>query len=335
MVVARARRPEELQDVVERYKEGLRAVRQDVTDSEEVDAAVARAIQAFGRLDVLVNNAGYAQFAPFEQMSAGDFKGIIDTCFYGVVNTTRAALPVMRKQRSGVIFQVSSVGGRVTRPGNSPYHAAKWAVSGFAEALAHEASVFGVQVCALERGVIRTNWAKRANSVAARLLAEYEENVGNAIRALANYWGQENSDPKLIADLIVNLAEENALPPHLLLGSDAYAISTQAMMPRGSYPRSGARQVNPSIFGAYQAPTSEGETKRANSPGKLFEACVFVHDEDFRKYELHWRVLTPIRVHNRWRPKLATEESLAHGVRLGGHPLQDASRALVCCSLRR
>ena len=227
-VVASARRPEELQDLVERYKEGRRAVRQDVTNSEEADAAVARAIQAFGRLDVLVNNAGYAQFAPLEQMSAGDFKGIIDTCFYGVVNTTRAALPVMRKQRSGVIFQVSSVGARVTRPGNSPYHAAKWAVSGFAEALAQEASVFGVQVCALEPGVIRTNWAKRANSAAPRLLAEYEENVGNAIRVLANYWGQENSDPKLIADLIVNLAEENALPPHLLLGSDAYAISTRA-----------------------------------------------------------------------------------------------------------
>jgi NAD(P)-dependent dehydrogenase (short-subunit alcohol dehydrogenase family) len=135
-VVATARQPQQLQDLVGQYGDRVLAVKQDVTNADDAVSAVKSALDAFGRLDVLVNNAGYSRFGPFEQISDADFKGIVDTCFYGVIYTTRAALPVMRKQRSGVIFQVSSVGGRITRPGNSPYHAAKWAVSGFSEALA-------------------------------------------------------------------------------------------------------------------------------------------------------------------------------------------------------
>jgi NAD(P)-dependent dehydrogenase (short-subunit alcohol dehydrogenase family) len=179
-------------------------------------------------LDVVVNNAGYGKFAPFEQFSAEEFKDIVDTCFYGVVHTTRAALPVMRKQRSGLIFQVSSVGGRITRAGNSPYHAAKWAVSGFAEALAQETAAFGVQVCALEPGGIRTNWGKRANSDVPMLLQEYEQSVGDMLRALDRIWGHENSDPRLIAKLIVRLADESGLPSHLVLGSDAMTYLKEA-----------------------------------------------------------------------------------------------------------
>ncbi|WP_321474100.1 SDR family NAD(P)-dependent oxidoreductase [uncultured Paludibaculum sp.] len=227
-VVATARRPEELQDLVQRYGDNVRAVRHDVRNSEQADAAVASAIEVFGRLDVLVNNAGYGKFAPFEQFSAEEFKDIVDTCFYGVVHTTRAALPVMRKQRSGVILQVSSVGGRITRPGNAPYLAAKWAVSGLAEALAQETAAFGVQVCALEPGGIRTNWGRRANSDIPRLLPEYEESVGGVLRMLDRIWGQENSDPRLIAELIVKLADRKDLPPHLVLGSDALTFLKQA-----------------------------------------------------------------------------------------------------------
>jgi NAD(P)-dependent dehydrogenase (short-subunit alcohol dehydrogenase family) len=159
-VVAICRRPEELAEVVARYGENVRAVKHDVVNEAEAQAAVDIAVRDFGRLDVLVNNAGYSRFAPFEQMEDREFKGIIETCFYGVVYTTRAALPIMRQQKSGIIFQVSSVGGRITRPGNSAYHAAKWAVSGFSEALAQETAAFGVQVCTLEPGGIRTNWGK-------------------------------------------------------------------------------------------------------------------------------------------------------------------------------
>jgi len=222
-VVASARRPEELADLDARRGQNLRAVKHDVVSEEDARAAVKTAVEQFGRLDVVVNNAGYSKFAPFEQMDPAEFRGIIDTCFYGVVYTTRAALPIMRQQKSGVIFQVSSVGGRITRPGNSAYHAAKWAVSGFSEALAQETQPFGVQICALEPGGIRTNWGKRAAAKVPSLLAEYEGSVGETFRRLDSYWGQENSDPGLLARLIVELSSEKSLPAHLLVGSDALA----------------------------------------------------------------------------------------------------------------
>src|SRR3979411_2413853 len=137
-VVAGARRTEELAPLVTQYGERVKPVTLEVRDEAAAKAAVQLAVNTFGRLDVLVNNAGYGQFAPFEQMSAEDFKAVVDTCFYGVVYTTRAAVPVMRKQKSGHIFQVSSVGGRIAVAGNTPYHAAKWAGGGFRGALATE-----------------------------------------------------------------------------------------------------------------------------------------------------------------------------------------------------
>jgi NAD(P)-dependent dehydrogenase (short-subunit alcohol dehydrogenase family) len=121
-------------------------------------AAVQAAVEAFVRADVVVNNAGYGDIAPFEQLSLERFKGLIDTNFYGVVYMTRAVLPIMRKRRSGCILQISSVGGRLARPGSTGYRAAKWAFGGFTEALAKEVAPFGVSVCALEPGGMRTNW---------------------------------------------------------------------------------------------------------------------------------------------------------------------------------
>src|ERR1700756_4110905 len=144
-VVAGARRTEELAPLVTQYGERVKPVKLEVRDEAAAKAAVQLAVDTFGRLDVLVNNAGYGQFAPFEQMSAEDFQAIVDTCFYGVVYTTRAAVPVMRKQMGGQIFQVSLVGGRHAGPGNTPYHAAKWAVGGFSDSLAMEVAPFGVK----------------------------------------------------------------------------------------------------------------------------------------------------------------------------------------------
>src|SRR6202011_5787618 len=135
-VVAGARRTEELAPLVAQYGERVKPVTLEVREETAAKAAVQLAVDTFGRLDVLVNNAGYGQIAPFEQMSAEDFQAVVDTCFYGVVYTTRAAVPVMRKQKSGHIFQVSSVGGRFAIGGNTPYHAAKWAVGGFSDAMA-------------------------------------------------------------------------------------------------------------------------------------------------------------------------------------------------------
>src|SRR5580658_4238239 len=137
-VVAGARRPEELASLVAQYGERVKPVTLEVRDEAAAKVAVQLAVDTFGRLDVLVNNAGYGKIAPFEQISAEEFQAIVDTCLYGVVYTTRAAIPVMRKQKSGHIFRVSSVGGRLGVPGNTPYHAAKWAIGGFSAALAME-----------------------------------------------------------------------------------------------------------------------------------------------------------------------------------------------------
>ena len=220
-VVAGARRVEELAPLVAQYGERVKPITLEVRDEAAAKAAVQVALDAFGRLDVLVNNAGYGQFAPFEQMSAEDFQAVVDTCFYGVVYTTRAAIPVMRKQRSGHIFQVSSVGGRMAIAGNTPYHAAKWAVGGFSDSLATEVAPFGVKVCALEPGGIRTNWARRAGQNAPTLLPEYESSVGPILNLLERIEGHQEGDPRKIAEVVLQLASSDEVPVRLVLGVDA------------------------------------------------------------------------------------------------------------------
>lgn len=227
-VIAGARRLEELQPLSEQYGDRLRTVKLDVRDEEAAKVAVQAAVESFGRLDVLVNNAGYGHFAPFEQMTPEDFRDVIETCLFGVVYTTRAAVPVMRKQRSGVIFQVSSVGGRVALPGNTPYHAAKWAVGGFSDSLEAEVAPFGVKVCTLEPGGIRTNWAQRAGENSPEVLPEYEASVGATYRMLAAARGRSEGDPKRIADLLLKLANAEEVPKRLVLGRDAESYVKRA-----------------------------------------------------------------------------------------------------------
>src|ERR1700723_865267 len=220
-VIAGARRTEELAPLVAQYGERVKPVRLEVRDEAAAKPAVQLAVDSFGRLDALVNNAGYGQFAPVEQMSAEDFRAVGGPCFYGVVYTTRAALPVMRKQKNGHIFQVSSVGGRLAAAGNTPYHAAKWAVGGFSDALAMEVAPFGVKVCTLEPGGIRTNWARRAGQDTPELLPDYEASVGSMLKFLRSHEERSESDPRKIAEVIVKLANSDEVPVRLILGVDA------------------------------------------------------------------------------------------------------------------
>jgi NAD(P)-dependent dehydrogenase (short-subunit alcohol dehydrogenase family) len=233
-LVATARDPRRLKDLAEKYGDHVRTAPLDVADEQAAQASVQTAVDAFGRLDVVVNNAGYGDIAPFEQLTSERFKALMDTNFYGVVNVTRAALPIMRRQKSGCILQISSVGGRLARPGSAGYHAAKWAVGGFTESLAQEVAPFGVTVCALEPGGMRTNWGVRANKETPALLPEYEPSVGAVIKALASYWGNEISDPAKVAQLILRLAASDHLPPHLLIGSDAVEFAGQAEATRAA-----------------------------------------------------------------------------------------------------
>ena len=233
-VVAGARLTEELASLVVQYGERVKTVKLEVREETAAKAAVQLAVDTFGRLDVLVNNAGYGQIAPFEQISAADFQAVVDTCFSGVVYTTRAAIPIMRKQRSGHIFQVSSIGGRLAFAGNTPYHAAKWAVGGFSDALAMEVAPFGVKVSTLEPGGIRTNWIRRAGQNAPELLPDYEVSVGPMLNMLRNLEGRSEGDPLKIANLIVQLANSEEVPVRLILGVDAEKLVHQVEAARAS-----------------------------------------------------------------------------------------------------
>src|ERR1700730_7210850 len=233
-LVATARDPGRLEDLVEKYDDQVRTAPLDVADEPAAYIAVQVAIEAFGRLDVAVKNAGYGDFAPFEQLSSERFKAVVDTNSYGVVNVTRAALPIMRKQKSGCILQISSVGGRLGVPGNSPYHAAKWAVGGFTESLAKEVAPFGVNVCAIEPAGMRTNWGARANRDRPDLLPDYEPSVGGVMKALESRWGHENSDPAKVAQVVLRLAASNCLPAHLLIGRAAVQHAGQAEATRAA-----------------------------------------------------------------------------------------------------
>jgi NAD(P)-dependent dehydrogenase (short-subunit alcohol dehydrogenase family) len=220
-VLATARNTAPLAELCNRYGANILTTQLDVTDEAQAQASVALAVEYFGRLDVLVNNAGYGDVRPFEETSSSDFKTLVDTVFYGVVNLTRAALPVMRTQRSGTIMQISSVGGRIGTPGSASYHAAKWAVSGFAESLAQETAVFGVKVVALEPAAIRTNWGTRATGQRPAMMPDYEPSVGAAIKSMEGLWGNEPIDPARIAQIVLCLADAERVPAHLLIGSSA------------------------------------------------------------------------------------------------------------------
>ncbi len=233
-LIATARDPRRLEDLVKKYGDQVRTAALDVVDQSAAQAAVQMAVAAFRRLDVVVNNAGYGDIAPFEQLSSKRFKAVVDTNFYGVVNVSRAAIPIMRKQKSGCILQISSVGGRLARPGSSPYHAAKWAVGGFTESLAQEVAPFGVKVCALEPGGMRTNWGVRANQDTPDLLPDYEPSVGAVARALKSYWGHEMSDPVKVAQVVLHLTASDRLPAHLLIGSDAVRFAGEAEATRAA-----------------------------------------------------------------------------------------------------
>lgn len=220
-VVATARDTKQLDDLVASYGSRVRPVRLDVTDELESVAAVGVAISVYGRLDVLVNNAGFGETRPFEEVPSDDFRRVVETNFFGVVNLTRAALPEMRRRRSGHIIQISSVGGRSALQGNAAYVASKWAVGGFTETVALEVAPFGVKVTALEPGGMRTNWGKRAFGRMPPISPDCDASIGATVRQLEAYWGNEPGDPEKVAKVVVGIAEADRLPPHILLGSDA------------------------------------------------------------------------------------------------------------------
>lgn len=220
-VVATARDPGTLSALEGNGK--LMTARVDVTNPDELSAAVAAGVARFGRIDVLVNNAGYGLFGAFEEISDSDARRQFEVNVFGLFAATRAVLPTMRRQGSGHIINISSVGGRVAFPSLSVYHATKFAVEGMSESLAQEVAPFGVKVTIVEPGSFRTDWSGRSATFAPPM-GEYAATPAAYVRGLVkDAAGKEPGDPVRAARAIIEVARAAHPPLRLPLGTDALA----------------------------------------------------------------------------------------------------------------
>ncbi|GAA1445808.1 SDR family NAD(P)-dependent oxidoreductase [Leifsonia poae] len=220
-MAATARRPEQLDELVAEFGERVHPIALDVTDAAAARSAVAEARERFGRIDVVVNNAGYANVSPIESTDDEDFRTQFETNFWGVYNVTKAALPVLREQGSGLVMQFSSVGGRVGgSPGIASYQAAKFAIDGFSRVLQVEAAPFGVKVVVVEPSGFRTDWA--GSSMIVREVPEaYEATVGAMNTRMRQNADGPAGDPQRAAEILVRIAQRQDIPYHLPLGVNA------------------------------------------------------------------------------------------------------------------
>ncbi|MEV0381074.1 oxidoreductase [Nonomuraea sp. NPDC050643] len=229
-----ARRPEQLDDLVRRYGDRVRTTALDVTDVKAAHAAVQTALDTFGGLDVVVNNAGYATSAPIEEMPDEEFRAQMETNLYGVVNVTRAALPVLRRQRSGHFIQFSSIGGRVGgSPGLAAYQTAKFAVEGFSEVLNAEVKPLGIKVTIVEPGGFRTDWGG-SSMTALPVGADYERTVGEMNRYRESTVATWRGDPVRAAEIITDIADLDEPPLRLLLGAGAVTMAQESSEARAA-----------------------------------------------------------------------------------------------------
>ena len=221
-LVATARDPEALADLVAAGGDRVIAVALDVTDEAAAERAVSAAVRRFGRLDIVVNNAGYGNVAPIEDTSIGAFRAQIETNLFGTIIVTKAAIPLFREQGAGRFIQISSIGGRVGATGRGPYSAAKFGVERFSEVLATEMAPLGVHVTIVEPGGFRTDFAGSSTHIAEGNAA-YSETVGRIAAFQRNYDGKQPGDPMRAARAIIDLSSRKNPPLRLVLGRDAYA----------------------------------------------------------------------------------------------------------------
>jgi NAD(P)-dependent dehydrogenase (short-subunit alcohol dehydrogenase family) len=219
-VAATARRPEQLADLVDAYGDRVLPLALDVTDAPAAATALASARNRFGRIDVVVNNAGYANVAPIETGDDSDFRAQFETNFWGVYHVSKAAIPVLRAQGGGLIIQFSSMGGRVGgSAGIASYQAAKFAIDGFSRVLRTETAPFGIRVLVVEPSGFATDWAGSSMAVA-EVPDAYAGTVG-AMNAVRESDAVTAGDPARAAQILVRLSRRADLPYHLPLGVNA------------------------------------------------------------------------------------------------------------------
>jgi NAD(P)-dependent dehydrogenase (short-subunit alcohol dehydrogenase family) len=223
-VAATARDTSTLDDLVEKYGDRLLALQLDVTDRDADFAAVAAAHERFGRLDVVVNNAGYGHFGFVEELSESDARDQLETNYFGALWVTQAALPFLRAQGSGHILQVSSIGGISAFPLVGAYHASKWALEGLSQALAQEVAGFGVHVTLVEPGGFATDWSGSSARHSTELAdyAELHEQVAEARKQRVGTPG----DPTASAAAVLAVVDAEEPPLRIFLGTAPLGIAT-------------------------------------------------------------------------------------------------------------
>ncbi len=200
----------------------------DVTSSEQIASVVAAAMQRFGRIDVLVNNAGYGYQSTVEEGEEAEIRAQFDTNVFGLFALTRAVLPIMRAQHSGHIINITSVAGLIGFPGSGYYAASKHAVEGWSDALRAEVEPLGIGVTCVEPGPFRTDWAGRSLRQTASKIADYTDSAGRRLQATREGSGLQNGDPVRAADAMIAITRQPGAPRHLVLGAMGYdAVSNR------------------------------------------------------------------------------------------------------------
>jgi NAD(P)-dependent dehydrogenase (short-subunit alcohol dehydrogenase family) len=228
-VAVTARNPDSVADLVEAHPGRALALALDVTDAAQIAAAVEATEEAFGAIEVLVNNAGYGYLAALEEGEDEAVRALFDTNYFGVVDLIKAVLPGMRSRKRGHVINMSSMAGLVTNPPNIYYSCTKYALEALTEGLAKEVAPFGIHVTAIEPGAFRTDWATRSMKETASSMDEYADTVGTRKQLIKMAGDKLPGDPRRIADAVLMIADLDEPPLHLLLGRDVLAAFRQKL----------------------------------------------------------------------------------------------------------
>jgi NAD(P)-dependent dehydrogenase (short-subunit alcohol dehydrogenase family) len=218
-VIATARDKGRLASLLQGRESTTLALDLDVTRADQIEASVTAAIERFGQIDVLVNNAGYGYMTTVEEGEEDEIRRMFDANVFGLFALTRAVLPVMRRQRRGHVINISSVAGLVGFPGSGYYAASKHAVEGWSDSLAAEAGPLGIQVTCIEPGPSRTDWAGRSMIQTPNRIADYAQTAGSRLLGLKELSGKQAGDPVRIVAAIIKIAQLERAPRHMVMGA--------------------------------------------------------------------------------------------------------------------
>ena len=220
-VIATSRNTDILLEKIVDHKDNLFPVELDITSEKDIQNAISNGIEKFGRIDVVVNNAGYNLLGNIEELSDSEFRKTMDVNVFAMAHIIRNVLPTMRQQKSGHIINTASMMGYMSYPGNGSYSASKYAVIGLSEALAQEVAHFGIKVTILAPGTFRTNFmSEKTLNVAQNKIDAY--NLDKQIEQFTGFDGQQLGDPKKLAEVLLKITGMSNPPLHLPLGSDSY-----------------------------------------------------------------------------------------------------------------